>query len=206
MSSSRRSKNLGATLVELVVASALVLLIMAELWMLLQTGTRFYLRSRAQSDVQRHALIALRWMSTDLAEGAPLSFKHYAPDNPSITTDRNGFVFGSPKGADEAASYNEEGRLLWTSVIGYYIDPSSNDLIRAKMLLEEPEESAPQILDELYHISLMGAASNRRMVAQDAHDIETVQGPQDIQVTLRFRDEDLGFGLKIQTRLEMKNK
>jgi hypothetical protein len=202
----RQHKPLGATLVELVVASALVLLIMGELWMLLQTGTRFYLRSRAQSDVQRHALIALRWMSTDLAEGAPLSFKHYDPDNPSITTDRNGFVFGSPKGANEAASYNDEGRLLWTSVIGYYIDPSSNDLIRAKILLEEPKESAPQILDELYHIALMEAASNRRMVAQDAHDIETVQGPQDIQVTLRFRDEDLGFGLKIQTRLEMKNK
>ncbi len=193
-------------MVELVVASALVLLIMGELWMLLQTGTRFYLRSRAQSDVQRHALIALRWMSTDLAEGAPLSFKHYDPDNPSITTDRNGFVFGSPKGADEAASYNEEGRLLWTSVIGYYIDPTSNDLIRAKMLLEEPKESAPQILDDLYHVSLMQGASNRRMVAQDAYDIETVQGPQDVQVTLRFRDEDLGFGLKIQTRLEMKNK
>jgi hypothetical protein len=202
----RHPKQLGATLVELVVASALVLLIMGELWMLLQTGTRFYLRSRAQSDVQRHALIALRWMSTDLAEGAPLSFKHYDPDNPSITTDRNGFVFGSPKDANEAASYNEEGRLLWTSVIGYYIDPASKDLIRAKILLDEPKESAPQILDELYHISLMEAASNRRMVAQDAYDIETVQGPQDIQVTLRFRDEDLGFGLKIQTRLEMKNK
>ena len=202
----RHPKQLGATLVELVVASALVLLIMGELWMLLQTGTRFYLRSRAQSDVQRHALIALRWMSTDLAEGAPLSFKHYDPDNPSITTDRNGFVFGSPKGSNEAASYNEEGRLLWTSVIGYYIDPVSSDLIRAKILLEEPKESAPQILDELYHISLMEAATNRRMVAQDAYDIETVQGPQDIQVTLRFRDEDLGFGLKIQTRLEMKNK
>ena len=112
----RHPKQLGATLVELVVASALVLLIMGELWMLLQTGTRFYLRSRAQSDVQRHALIALRWMSTDLAEGAPLSFKHYDPDDPSITTDRNGFVFGSPKDANEAASYNEEGRLLWTSV------------------------------------------------------------------------------------------
>ena len=202
----RHPKQLGATLVELVVASALVLLIMGELWMLLQTGTRFYLRSRAQSDVQRHALIALRGMSTDLAEGAPLSFKHYDPDNPSITTDRNGFVFGSPKDANEAASYNEEGRLLWTSVIGYYIDPASKDLIRAKILLDEPKESAPQILDELYHISLMEAASNRRMVAQDAYDIETVQGPQDIQVTLRFRDEDLGFGLKIQTRLEMKNK
>ena len=201
-----RRRSIGATLVELVVASALVLLIMGELWMLLQTGTRFYLRSRSQSDVQRHALIALRWMSTDLAEGAPLSFKHYDPDNPSIVTDRNGFVFGSPKGMDEEASYNDEGRLLWTSVIGYYIDPETKDLIRAKMLLEEPKESAPQLLDELYHVTLMEGAPNKRMVAKEAYDIVTVQGPQDIQVTLRFRDEDLGYGLTIQTRLEMKNK
>ena len=73
-------------------------------------------------------------------------------------------------------------------------------------MLPENRHLETTFLDELYHITLMEAASNRRMVAQDAYDIETVQGPQDIQVTLRFRDEDLGFGLKIQTRLEMKNK
>lgn len=202
-------RSRGTTLVELIVASSLVLLLMGELWMLLQTGSRFYLRSRSQSDLQRNALIALRWMSTDLAEGAPLSFKHYEPEF-MATTDRDGFVFGSPKGEGEQVEYNDKGRLLWSSVIGYYIDPETKDLIRARMPVKsEPTVVAPQINDSDYHIEELSKTREeikKRIVAQMAYDIKTTQGPQDVLVKLRFRDEDLGFGLTVQTRLEMKNK
>jgi hypothetical protein len=188
------------------VASLLVMLLMGELWMLLQTGTRFYLKARSQTDLQRHALIALRWMSTDLAEGAPLSFKHYDPLNPSITTDRNGFSFGSPKNLDEDVVYDETGRLSWTSVVGYYIEPGTGDMYRVKVLTPEQTSTAPQIIDELYHVQVMESSPYKRKVAEKADNIEIVRGIQDVAVKLRLRDEDLGFGLTVQTRLEMKNK
>lgn len=179
---------------------------MGELWMLLQTGTRFYLKARSQTDLQRHALIALRWMSTDLAEGAPLSFRHYDPDNPSIETDRNGFVFGSPKNLDEEIVYDDTGRLSWTSVIGYYIEPGTGDLFRVRVPTPEETSTAPQILDDLYHVQIIAESGLKRKVAEKAYDIDIVQGIQDVSVKLRLRDEDLGHGLTVQTRLEMKNK
>jgi hypothetical protein len=201
-----RANSRGATLIELIVASLLVTLLMGELWMLLQTGSRFYLKARSQSDLQRHALIALRWMSTDLAEGAPLSFRHYDPDNPSMDTERNGFVFGSPKDMDGEVVYDDEGRLSWNSVVGYYIESEGGDLFRVRVPTPEATSSAPQILDEFYSVDVIADAPSKRKVAENAYDIDIVQGIQDVSVKLRFRDEDLGHGLTVRTRLEMKNK
>ena len=179
---------------------------MGEVWMLLQTGSRFYLRVRGQTEVQKNALISLRWLSKDLAEGAPLSFKHYNPDNPSITTTHNGLVFGSPKDLDERVNYNDQGRLLWNSVTAYYIDPETGQLYRAKQLLDKPANQAPQIQDDIHHVDILAASEFRRVIARKAIDIDTKQGIQSVEVKLRFRDEELGFGLTVQTRLEMKNK
>ena len=205
-SNMNRVSSRGVTLIELIVASLLVTLLMVELWMLLQTGSRFYLKARSQSDLQRHALIALRWMSTDLAEGAPLSFRHYDPDNPSIVTNRNGFVFGSPKNLAGDILYDEEGRLSWNSVVGYYIEPEGGDLFRVRVATPDATSSAPQILDDLYHVDVIYDAPSKRKVAEKAFDIDIVQGIQDVSVILRLRDEDLGHGLTVKTRLEMKNK
>lgn len=179
---------------------------MGEVWMLLQAGSRFYLKVRGQTEIQKNALISLRWLSKDLAEGAPLSFRHYDPDNPSITTSHNGLVFGSPKDLDEKVSYNLQGRLLWNSVIAYYIDPDTQQLFRAKQLLDEPVNQAPQIQDDIHHVDILAGAESRRVIAREAVDINTKQGIQSIEVKLKFRDRKLGFGLTVQTRLEMKNK
>lgn len=174
--------------------------------MLMQAGSRFYHKVRSQSDVQRSALLALRWLSKDLAEGAPLSFRHYDPDNAAINTERNGLVFGSPKDLDEKVTYNDKGRLQWNSVIGYYIEEETGDLFRVKVPLPTTRVQAPQIEDSLYHIDLLAQNPDRRMVARKAVDIQTEQGIQDVEVLLRFRDNDLGHGLSVKTRLEMKNK
>jgi hypothetical protein len=202
----KRKKTLGLSIVELLVASTLVLLIMGEVWMMLRAGGQFYLRVKSQTETQRSALIALRWLSKDLAEGAPLSFRHYDPDNPSITTTRNGIVFGSPKDIEEAVSYDERGRLLWTTVTGYYIDPDTNVLYRTKLPLTEIDATAPRILDTVHHIDVLATLVQRRPIAHHVIDIETEQGPSNVRIRLKCRDEKLGYGLSVSTRLEMKNK
>jgi hypothetical protein len=188
------------------VSSGLVLLLLGQIWMMLQAGTRFYLKVRGQSEVQRDALLALRWLSKDLAEGASLSFRHYNPDNPSIDTVRNGLVFGSPKDLEGNVHYDSRGRLLWTSVTAYYIDPDTNTLFRTKKALDEHQVSAPLINDEDHGVDLLADIEDRRTIARNVIDIETVQGPRNVRVTLRCRNEELGFGLTVRTKLEMKNK
>ena len=179
---------------------------MGEVWMMLRAGTKFYLRVQGQTGLQRNSLISLRWLSKDLAESAPLSFRHYDPDNPSVTTNHNGLVFGSARDSQGRTFYDpDDGRLLWTSMTGYYIEPNTSVLYRIQQDLPDRETVAPVVDDTLHHIDLLAALPNPRVIAKDAVDIDTIQGPSSVDVTLQFRNEQYGFGLKVRTRLEMKN-
>jgi len=191
--------------VELMVSSGLVLVFMGLIWGMLQAGSRFYLKVRGQTDVQKNALLALRWISKDLAEGAPLSFRHYSPEHPTVPSVHDGIVFGSPKDLDGRVHYDESGNLLWTSVIGIYIDPVSKTLYRTKYALPDHLSVAPQIDDSVHHVDLLAEIPERRKLAENIVKIETIQGPGNVRIKLRCRNEELGFGLSVQTLLEMKN-
>ncbi len=194
----------GLSLVELMVASVLVLLLMGEVWMMLRAGTRFYLRVKSQTETQRSALIALRWLSKDLAESSPNSFRHYDPTY-HIPTVHDGFVFGSLKDESEEIIYNEDSKILWTTVTCYYIDPVSHVLYRTKKPQADPGITAPKIKDADHHIDILAGLEKRRPIAHHVKDIESVLGPKNVKITLRCRDEELGYGLTVSTRLEMKN-
>lgn len=182
------------------------MLLLGQVWLLMRAGTQFYVKIRAQSEVQRDALLALRWLSKDLSEGAPLSFKAYAPDNPSAVSVHPGIVFGSPKDLQEQVQYNDHGRLMWTSVVSYYIDPATKTLFRVKLPLDPPVSRAPTIEDEDYHVDVMAGIPNARTIAHNVVELITVQGPKNIKVDLKCKNEELGYGIKVSTRLEMKNK
>lgn len=188
------------------VSSLLVLLLLGEVWMMIRAGSQFYRKARAQSEMQRNALLALRWLSKDLSEAAPLSFRYYDPSNPAFPSTHQGIVFGSPRDLDEKVHYNENGRLLWNTVIGYYIEPTSRTLYRVKKPLDPPELRAPQIDDELYHLELLAKEPMARPIAHDLFKFEASPGPKSIKVTIRCRNEDLGYGISVTTRLETKNK
>ena len=134
-----RSKNSrGASLIELTVASLIVLLLMLEIWRLVAAGSRFYHRARSQSDVQRNSLIALRWMAKDLSEGSTISFREYKTDGPTPMT-HAGIVFGSPTvPGTSSVNYDAKGRMIWSSVIGYFIDPADKTLYRQQIPLADP--------------------------------------------------------------------
>lgn len=190
-------------------SSVLVLLLLGEVWLMIRAGSQFYRKARAQSEMQKNALLALRWLSKDLSEAAPLSFRFYDPENPAVPTVRQGIVFGSPKDLEEKVHYNENGRLLWTSMVAYYIDPESKALYRKKLELEEDERGsrAPQINDDKYHVDLMAERSPAgRIVARDLYKLRAVPGPKNIKIDIQCRSEELGYGISVSTRLEMKNK
>lgn len=187
-------------------ASAIVVLLMLEVWKLVSAGARFYHRARSQSDVQRNSLLALRWIAKDLSEGSSISFRQYSVDGTSPAT-HPGIVFGSPTPVGNGpVEYDSNGRMLWSSVIGYYIDPNDSTLYRQQLALAAPKKTFPPVIDnDTQSTDVMAGVPNPRVVARQIQTIKTVQGPKDIRVELSTRDEDLGFGIKVQTRLEMKN-
>ncbi len=198
----------GVSLIELIVASAIVILLMVEVWGLVRAGGRFYLRVRSQSDIQRNSLLALRWITKEIGDGSAISFREYTTDGAggqASTVSRAGIVFGSPTDASGQVHYDERGRLQWSSVIGYYIEPSDRILYRQKLLLPAPQGYPPIINNDLHSTDQLATLPAPRLVARHIHSIETVQGPSDILVKLHTRDQDIGYGITVQTRLEMKN-
>ena len=202
----RSNNSRGASLIELTVASAIVLLLMLEIWKMVAAGSRFYHRARSQSDVQRNSLIALRWMAKDLSEGSTISFREYKLDGPNPMT-HAGIVFGSPTIAGASGvAYDSKGRMLWSSVIGYFIDPQDKTLYRQQIPLPDMTKTFPPVIDnDTQSTDVLAGYPQPRVVARQIHEIKTTQGPKDISIELITRDEELGFGVKVQTRLEMKN-
>ena len=191
------------------VASLIVGLLMLMIWRLVATGAQFYRKVKSQGDIQRDSLLALRWMAKDLSEGSAVSFRKYVTETsegvPTGFT-HAGIVFGSPNVKDTGnVAYNAKGRMLWSSVIGYYIDPVDNTLYRQQLALGSSKTFPPIIENNLHSTDVMAGRPGPRVVARNIHKIETTQGPKDVKIELSTRDTVLGFGIKVQTRLEMKN-
>ena len=196
----------GASLIELIVTSLIVGVLMLVIWQLVAAGGRFYQRARSQSEVQRNTLLAMRWISKDLSEGATISFRQYKVGSPGVTYP--GIVFGSPvRVPDGTVHYDTaSGRMLWGSVIGYYINPSDKTLYRQQRALPSVDKTYPPVIDnDTQSTDILAGMPRPRLIARQIHEIDTTQGPKDIKVILATRDEELGFGIKVQTRLEMRN-
>ncbi len=194
----------GASLIELIVAMLIVMILMVLIWRLVSTGAQFYHRARSQSDVQRNTMLSLRWIAKDLSEGATISFREYNPP----TFAYPGIVFGSPvRPSDGRVHYDSSsGRMYWGSVIGYYIDPADKCLYRQQVQLPDVTRTYPPVIDnDTQSTDHLASLPRSRLVARQIHEISTQQGPKDIKIVLATRDEELGFGIKVQTRLEMKN-
>lgn len=195
----------GISLVELMVASAIVGLLMIEIWRLVAAGSSFYHRVRSQGEVQRNTLLALRWIGKDLSSGTTFSFRQYDVDGADPVT-HPGIVFGSPSVAgSNAVTYDENGRMLWNSIIGYYIDPTDHALYRQQLPISPARSFPPTIDNDVHSTDQLAKLAKPRLVARHIKEIITRQGPTDIRIEISTLDEELGFGIKVQTRLEMKN-
>lgn len=200
-----RSPIRGASLVELIVSSFIVGILMLEIWRLVAAGSQFYRKVRSQGDVQRESLLALRWIARDLSSGSTISFREYKTEgtNPAVNP---GIVFGSPNVIGTSSiSYDPNGRMQWASVIGYFIRPQDNTLYRQQIPLAAAQTFPPVIDNDTQSTDVLAGLPGPRVVARHIHEISTTQGPKDIKIQLSTRDEELGFGIKVRTRLEMKN-
>lgn len=198
-----RRKVRGVTIIELMVASTLSLLIMGMLWYQMQAGQRFYLRVRAQGDIQRGALMAVRWISRDVLQGNSNNLREYGL--PGVV----GMAFASPENTAGTVSYDtDSGAIEWRSTVTYYIDPATNKLHR---VIQDypggPQNFFKQInsATDTPAVVMATGGLTRRTIAENIEDLVVQRGPKNIKLTLKAKQEDLGFALSVHSRLEMKN-
>lgn len=195
-----RRRLRGATLIELLIASSLSLLIMGLLWYQMQAGQKFYLRVRAQGDIQRGALQAVRWIARDVIHGN-------AGNLNSFTTPVIGMSFASPEDSAGATTYADTGAIEWRSTVIYYIDDATKNFYRVQRDYPGGKQDYPEPIGvSLTPAAVAGNLSMKpRLVAEHIIDLTVERFPKNIMLNMKARQEALGFGISVRTRLEMKN-
>ncbi|MBI3927886.1 MAG: hypothetical protein HY319_20260 [Armatimonadetes bacterium] len=120
----------GVTLLELLIASGLVLLVALSVLALFEAGVRYVRESEARLDIQRDALVAMALVTQELSESNPVAFRT-DPDPPGV-------VFGSPRNLEGTLIVDSSGKLIWQKFICYYLEDSGAErrLIRKERMLD----------------------------------------------------------------------
>ena len=201
-----QSKRRGITLLELIISSVLVSLLMLEVWALMSAGSRYYHRANTILELQRSALVTLSWMSRELGEGDPISFRN------DLASPTPGFVFGSPRGVDGEIDFNDKGILQWQTMVCYYIETidGRNHLFRASRELSGGPKNAAPIISSAHGTDFFRTDSSgevaRRLIALDVYRMSLV-GPDaaGIEVSIYMEDTRGEYSIETRTKLDMKN-
>jgi hypothetical protein len=112
------------SLAEVLIAAALFAMISTSIALLLKEALSYTRRAEARGELQRTSLFVLSNLAREVAESSSDCLKFSAdPDLP-------GFIFGSPRGADDQVLY-VNNLLQWQGWVGVFLRPDQNLLIRA---------------------------------------------------------------------------
>ena len=111
-------KRRGHSLIELMVASALLMLLMGLIYDMFVAGKRYQDNCQAKIELQNNVFKSMSTIAKDLVEGDKDAI------NPQSVT--NSIVFASPRSYFTGlVSFDGDGRLRWQKKICYFLKPQS---------------------------------------------------------------------------------
>ena len=115
-------------------AISLFSFLLAALAKILIEGLTFFTVQSISLETQQQAMVAMRWLETDLQGASRQSFRSTA----------EGLVFGSRQ-SEEGKIHIDSGFLAWQKFICYYVAPQNHDqvLFRKQRSLNPPAFAPP---------------------------------------------------------------
>jgi hypothetical protein len=112
---------------ELLIASAMMLLLLASCVTALRSAMQYYRRVSEQTEMENSLLIAIGAMTRDVAETAPeaLAWQDVAPEGPSLT-----FPVPRDNQGNLLIDHSAGSRLLFGSMVSYRVEGSEKKLVR----------------------------------------------------------------------------
>ncbi|MCA9792704.1 MAG: hypothetical protein KC910_12945 [Candidatus Eremiobacteraeota bacterium] len=172
------------TLIEVMVASALMLLLAAGTYSLFFNGVRFARDSEARLSLQKNLLGAVGLLGMELAESNPTSVR-YDPIPAGV-------VFASPRNAEGSLAMAGGGKLSWEKVIAYYIREDGS-LVRKEWMLDPyvRQSGFPPALDAGFSTADLAAQPlPERVMARGVEQfmVDVSEGQASIRVTAAQTD------------------
>lgn len=132
----------GVSLVELIVATSLFGIILVSLATIMNTAYHDYWTASGSLEVQKAALYGTRLLSKDLTLSNINSVE--VLNDPSVPP-LDGIVFAIPSDLNGDRKYDNRGKIIWQSYIGYYVQPIAgvNTLLRNRAAVTTPSTQTP---------------------------------------------------------------
>lgn len=126
-----RRARAGFTLIEIGVVISLTLGLLALVGVYFARGQRYAAESRAYAEAQSAATAILRSMTEELG---------YCAFDPRVVEPGCAFFLSyRPADDDEAVlDLTNSGQILWRKWIGYYLDPTLQQVVRGELALRTP--------------------------------------------------------------------
>lgn len=204
-----RRGGAGASLIELLVAMALMALLATVAWKLLSAASRQLENSRRQLNLQQDVLLALNWLSRDISESSLVAIHTNPwgagplPPVPPTPGPPRGIVLASPRDGDGNISFSGTA-VTWSSRICYYVS-AEGELFRA--LAVHPPKALPPVIDPMSENTdefATGPYPRRRLAGQVSY-FNVERQAAGIEVVLETASLDRRFTMMIDTLVKPRN-
>lgn len=136
----------GRSLMELMVASAILMLLLASCALALRSAMQYHRRISEQTEMENGLMLAIGALARDGAETAPaaIAWEDALPEGPALT-------FPIPRGEDGSLLIDPTAgnKLLYGSIVSYRVMGPNKEFRRYVDILDPPESSPVHPLNAL---------------------------------------------------------
>ena len=153
----------GKTLIEIIISSFIFGLLSLAVILLLRSVTHLVRKNEVLLVLQRESLVACTWLNADLTNSSVETFVDETGGGIWTTgiTVGPGVVFAIPQSATGDVELDSAGRMLWRSIVAYYITPVEGTPCLVRRIKEIPASSRRPTLPTLADFHTDAAAESR---------------------------------------------
>ena len=203
----RSRRHTAASLIELLIAAALIFLVLLCATQLLVSCFRHYREVDGAAQVHQLAVTSMMRMERALRDGSQASYQ--------IFSSPPGIVFGSPRQGDGAFSFDPDSlQPLWPKVMCFYLEPEAGvrfRLVQKEEFLSTAEDTPPSI-DSSHSTAHFQSNVNGGSVL--ARGVEELSFTDTDTLTIKLRVTDVShegssseskFSVEITTQISFRN-
>lgn len=186
----------GTTLIEVMVASAVLLMLMGSLYLLMTAGLRYFMQGRAYQTVQQQSLIGLRAMLAELQDSRRTDLEFSSVPVPHVR-----FLSPSPpypNGNGPVQSDPSSGKILWQKWVCYRV--FNNELQRDEQIgAGLPSVTAPAAIPGYGTFDFTGPEF--KVVARNVTELNLADASPDSIFVELVASENTGSARRTEQRL-----
>ncbi len=201
------------SLPELIVSVLLMAMLTLLAARLMSLGSTYLKDGKDQLDLQEGMLLAMNWISKDVAESSLVAI--YAspwgappvPPIPPAPGPPKGIVMASPRDANGQISFTGTS-INWNSRVCYYVDLADNGKLY-RVTLSHPPETLPRVIDPTVEGTAFFQANlstlPRRLLAERISYFNVERQAAGVDISLETATRDRKFTMLVTTLVRPRN-